>query len=80
MYTHINVYCVYIIYYDLHVYTCMCVCLCIMCLQAIPKLKSLDLSWNCLTDYCEDLDIVCKHCPVLEVLDTRHNPWKYVSE
>lgn len=46
--------------------------------QGLPKLEFLDISWNYLTSYYDDLGPLQKHCPALESLDTRHNPWNKV--
>lgn len=46
--------------------------------QGLPKLECLDISWNYLTSYYNDLGPLRKHCPALESLDTRHNPWDKV--
>ena len=43
------------------------------------KLKTLDLSWNQLRNIREDISILRKHVPVLEILDLRHNRWQKVS-
>ena len=42
------------------------------------KLKQLDLSWNQLQHTREDISILRKHAPVLEILDLRHNQWQKV--
>ena len=47
-------------------------------MQSLFKLKCLDISWNILTSYHDDLGPLRKHCPVLQILDTQHNPWKKV--
>ena len=35
----------------------------------------LDVSWNSLLSYRDDIGSLWKHCHLLECLDTRHNPW-----
>ena len=55
-----------------------CTCYMKICWQALFKLKCLDVSWNFLSSYQDDLGPLRKHCPVLQALDTRHNPWKKV--
>ena len=47
-------------------------------LQALPRLSCLNISWNYLTNYHENLGPLRKHCPSLEDLDTRHNCWSKV--
>ena len=48
-------------------------------LQGMTKLKTLDLSWNDLTNTRDDLSILRKHSPSLTCLDLRHNSWQKVS-
>lgn len=52
----------------------------IMFLQGLPKVVFFDVSWNYLTSYYDDLGPLRKHCPALESLDTRYNPWNKVKQ
>ena len=47
--------------------------------QGMSKLKTLDLSWNDLTNTRDDLSILRKHSPSLTCLDLRHNNWQKVN-
>ena len=46
--------------------------------QSLPKLGSLDVSYNSLTSFFADVTVFRKHTPNLTTLDTRHNPWMKV--
>ena len=44
-------------------------------LQALPSLLELDISWNSLVSYHDDVAVMQQHCPALSTLDARNNPW-----
>ena len=39
----------------------------------------LDISWNSLTSYCNDVAVLRKECPAISCLDARNNSWKKVT-
>ncbi|XP_061700025.1 leucine-rich repeat-containing protein 9 isoform X2 [Syngnathoides biaculeatus] len=49
-------------------------------LQGLKELRYLDISFNKLTNISQDSAVLQIHTPDLQMLDTRHNPWKKPEE